>query len=222
MLRLHCRGQKAWRWKCLTLCESRRQFWTCLSGQPQSGGIPWGGRGTRSFEPLTEPAKPDDMLEWVGIFLDLRVNVTIVDTFVHCHLSLVLSRSWRHMDMRRCPPPRLLRLLEVSPPPARGTAVVRKGLVAICLNGLATLVLIVCTTIEVRARSVGDAANASRLSFTTSTSFFRTCSGICNVDTRGSASTFWSFPVCCSHLRFGCTVSGLRSTASSSSCIMFY
>ena len=59
---------------------------------------------------------------------------------------------------------------------------------SVCLNGLAGPVLIVCTTTEVRPKSVGDAANASMFSFIAYTSSFRTCSGIGRVDTRKSAS----------------------------------
>lgn len=40
------------------------------------------------------------------------------------------------------------------------------------LNGLGALVLIVCTTTDVRLKTIGNAANASTLSFTTSTISF--------------------------------------------------
>ena len=88
---------------------------------------------------------------------------------------------------------------------------------SLCLNGFAALVLIVCTTTEVLPKSLGDAANAPRFPFTTFTSRLRTCSGIGSVDTWRSASTFWSFPVCCSPVRFDSNLSGFCSTVSGSS-----
>ena len=60
----------------------------------------------------------------------------------------------------------------------------------LCKNGLALPVLMVCTTTEVRPKSVGDAANALGFSFTTFTSRLRICFGIGKVDTLKSASTF--------------------------------
>ena len=52
---------------------------------------------------------------------------------------------------------------------------------SLCLNGFAAFVMIVCTTIEILPKSVGDAATAPRFSFIIFTSRVRTCSDIGSV-----------------------------------------
>ena len=94
---------------------------------------------------------------------------------------------------------------------------------SLCLNGLSTPVFIVCTTTEVRPKSIYNTENASMFCFKSSTNCFRIYSGIGSVynNNQRSASTFWNFPVCCLRLGLGSTVSGLILTVSGSSSICF-